>query len=94
MKLSQKIRDIQQWDNARPGFFGEHWLVLGAGVLLLSRAGRSRGMVGRLLGRAVGGALIARAASGRDGVASKLARVASAAGGLPRAAGRSGSSGG
>ncbi|WP_342720392.1 hypothetical protein [Acidovorax sp. FHTAMBA] len=93
MNLPQKIQDIKQWDDARPGFVGEHWLVLGAGVLLMRRAGRSRGLVGRLLGRAVGGALIARAASGRDGVASKLARVASAAGGLPRPAGRAGKSG-
>jgi len=81
MKLRQKLEDIQQWDAARPGFKGEHWLVLGAGLLALRAAGHSRGLVGRTLGRAVGSALIARAATGRDGVVGKLARVAGAAGG-------------
>ena len=33
MTLRQKIQDFQQWDAARPGFKGEHWLVLGAGLL-------------------------------------------------------------
>ena len=88
MTLRQKIQDIQQWDAARPGFKGEHWLVLGAGLLALRAAGRSRGVVGRTLGRAVGSALIARAASGRDGVAGKLARVAGMAGGARAAARR------
>jgi hypothetical protein len=54
----------------------------------LRAAGRSRGLVGRTLGRAVGSALIARAASGRDGVVGKLARVAGAAGGVRAAARR------
>jgi uncharacterized membrane protein len=77
MSLRQKLNNARQWDATRPGFPGEHWLVLGAGLLVLRTAGRSRGIVGRMLGRAVGGALIARAASGRDGVASTVARVAS-----------------
>lgn len=81
MTLRHKIRDIQQWDAARPGFKGEHWLVLGAGLLALRTAGRSRGVVGRTVGRALGSALIARAASGRDGVVGKLARLAGVAGG-------------
>lgn len=78
MNLRQKINDARQWDAARTGFPGEHWLVLGAGLLALRTASRSRGFVGRTLGRMVGGALIARAASGRDGLAGKAARVATA----------------
>jgi hypothetical protein len=81
MTLRQKIQDIQQWDAARPGFKGEHWLVLGAGLLALRAAGRSRGLMGRTLGRALGSALLARAATGRDGVVGKLTRVAAAASG-------------
>jgi hypothetical protein len=76
MKLRQKLKDIQQWDAARPGFKGEHWLVLGAGLLALRAAGRSRGLIGRTLGRTVGSALVARAAGGREGVVGKLARAA------------------
>ena len=78
MTLLQKIDDARQWDAQRPGFPGEHWLVLGAGLVALRAAGRSRSLVGRMLGRAVGGALIARAATGRQGLAGKVARVATA----------------
>lgn len=84
MNLLRKLRDVQQRDAARPGFPGEHWLVLGAGLLALRGAGRSRGLVGRLMGRAVGSALIARAASGRDGAATQLARAVSLAPGARR----------
>lgn len=66
------LRSAQQWDKARPGFPGEHWLVFGAGVLLMHRSGLSRHWVGRTLGRAAGAALVARAASGQDGVLGKL----------------------
>lgn len=66
------LRDAQQWDKARPGFPGEHWLVFGAGVLLMHRSGRSRSWISRTLGRAAGAALVARAASGQDGVLGKL----------------------
>jgi len=78
MTLLKKIDDARQWDAQRPGFPGEHWLVLGAGLVALRTAGRSRSLVGRMLGRAVGGALIARAATGRQGLAGKVARVATA----------------
>lgn len=73
MKISEKLNDLQQWDKRRSGFPGEHWLALGAGLLAMRRAGRSRSMVGRLLGRTLGTALIARAATGRDGPLGKLA---------------------
>jgi hypothetical protein len=75
MNLLQKLRGVRQWDAERAGFPGEHWLVLGAGLLVLRGASRSRGLVRRAAGRALGSALIARAASGHDGVAGKLARA-------------------
>ena len=67
MKISDKLQDLQQWDKNRKGFPGEHWLALGAGLLVMNRAGRSRSFLGRMLGRTLGGALMARAATGRDG---------------------------
>lgn len=73
MNLSDKLKDLQQWDERRPGFAGEHWLTLGAGLLLMRRAGRARSLMGRMAGRALGTALIARAATGRDGPLGRLA---------------------
>lgn len=72
MTLANKLKELQQWDNRRSGFPGEHWLALGAGMLVMRSAGKSRSLVGRLLGRAMGGALIARAATGRDGPLAKV----------------------
>lgn len=70
--ISDKLQDLKQWDKQRPGFPGEHWLALGAGLLVMRRAGRSRSFLGRMAGRALGAALMARAASGRDGPLGKL----------------------
>ncbi|WP_440112471.1 hypothetical protein [Acidovorax sp. BL-A-41-H1] len=72
MTNQNPLRDAQQRDKTRPGFPGEHWLVFGAGVLLMQRSGRSRSWISRTLGRAAGAALVARAASGQDGVLGKL----------------------
>ncbi|NMM75749.1 hypothetical protein [Acidovorax sp. SRB_24] len=73
MKISDKLKDLQRWDERRPGFPGEHSLALGAGLLVMRRAGRSRSLVGRMLGRTLGTALLARAATGRDGPLGKRA---------------------
>ena len=67
------FQQLKRMDAQRQGFPGEHWLALGAGLLLLSRAGKSRSMLGRLAGRAAGAALIGRAASGREGLAKQIA---------------------
>lgn len=67
MNISNKLQDLQQWDKRRAGIPGEHWLALGAGLLVMRSAGRSRSFLGRMLGRTLGTALIARAATGRDG---------------------------
>ena len=72
MNLPDKLQDLKQWDKQRAGFPGEHWLALGAGMLLMKRAGRSRSFLGRLVGRSLGAALMARAASGRNGPLGKM----------------------
>lgn len=59
---------IKAYDETRPGFKGEHWLVLaaGMGVWLASRNNPSFAV--RTLGLVAGSALVARAASGREGL--------------------------
>jgi len=66
------LRQLKAYDEARPSFPGEHWLVLGAGLALLMASRRSRSFVARTAGSALGSALLYRAASGRDGLAKAL----------------------
>ena len=68
MSIESNWKAAKAWDDSRPGFPGEHWIVLGAGLLLLAAAGRSRSFLMRTAGVALGTALVGRAASGRDGV--------------------------
>ncbi|KQX18898.1 hypothetical protein [Variovorax sp. Root434] len=81
MTLQSTIDDFRKVDAARADYPGEHLAVLGAGVLLLLAAGRSRSFLTRIAVGAAGGALIGRAASGTGGIA----RLAGAlqAGGWP-----------
>ncbi len=72
MTLEHTIDKFKQVDAARTDYPGEHLIVLGAGVLLLLAAGRSRSFLTRIVAGAAGGALIGRAASGTGGIA-KLA---------------------
>ena len=64
------LRRLKPIDDRRPGFPGEHWLALGAGVLLLTR--RSDSVLARVASVALGTALVVRAASGRDRLARSL----------------------
>ncbi|MFL9671330.1 hypothetical protein WIX39_030645 [Variovorax sp. AB1(2024)] len=72
MSLESTINEFKKVDAARADYPGEHLVVLGAGVLLLLAAGRSRSFLARIVAGAAGGALIGRAASGTGGIA-KLA---------------------
>lgn len=74
MGLFSKLQSAKRWDDKRPGVPGEHWLTLGLGLLALSRGRRSRSMLGRMAAQAIGGALMARAASGRGGILGTLAK--------------------
>lgn len=78
--LQRALNSYQAWDDSRDSFPGEHWLVLAAGVALLLAASRSSSPAKRIIGAALGGALIYRAASGRDGVARLLRQLPSARG--------------
>jgi hypothetical protein len=53
-------------DQTRKSFPGEHWLALGAGLWFLRKKGHS--LPANLWSKAIGTALIVRAASGRDGL--------------------------
>ena len=68
------LQQVRAYDAQRPGFPGEHWLALaaGVGVWMASRAHPSLAV--RTAGLAASSALVARAASGRDGIR-RLARV-------------------
>ena len=77
------LQRIKRYDEQRPGFPGEHLLVLGAGLgtWLLSR--RHRSVLVQTLGLVTGTALVARAASGREGL-SKLLRMLPVGAGIRR----------
>ena len=67
-----KIRQLKAYDDARPGFPGEHWLVLAAGLWAWRASSRHRSFAVRTVGSLAATALVARAASGRDGLAKVL----------------------
>jgi len=62
------LNNARRADDQRPDLPGEHWAVMGAGLLLLLAAGRSRSFIGRTVAGAAGSALLGRAASGRGGL--------------------------
>ena len=59
-------------DEARPGFPGEHWLVLAIGVGLWQVTRKNPNFLVRTLGALGATTLVARAASGRDGLSRVL----------------------
>ena len=68
----RSLKELKDYDERRPSFPGEQWLVLGAGLAVLMASRRSRSWVMRTAGSALGGALLYRAASGKDGLAKVL----------------------
>jgi uncharacterized membrane protein len=70
--MGNLVSRIRAFDQRRASFPGEHLIVAAVGSSLLRSAAR-RGGAGRVLALLAGGALLARAASGRDGLA-RLAR--------------------
>ena len=70
--LNRSLQRLNRYDNRRPGFAGEHWLVFGAGVAVLLASRRSRSLLWRTVGPALGSSLLYRAASGREGLAKLL----------------------
>ncbi|WP_332740374.1 hypothetical protein [Hydrogenophaga sp.] len=66
------MQKLTALDQARPGFPGEHWLVLGVGIAVWSITRKSPSFLVRTLGMVAGTALVGRAASGRDGLSKVL----------------------
>ena len=77
------LKKIKAYDDARPGFPGEHWIVLGAGIGLWLASRRHPSVVVQTLGALGATALAARAASGREGL-SKVLRYTPLGGGIRR----------
>jgi hypothetical protein len=77
------LQTIKDFDDARPGFPGEHWLVLGAGLGVWLLTARHPSPVVKALGLLAGTVLVGRAASGRDGVV-KLLRYLPVGSGIRR----------
>ena len=69
MKTSETFEQIKQFDKARPGIPGEHWMTLGVGLAVWLVTRNHSSLIVRTAGMAVGTAFVGRAASGRDGLA-------------------------
>lgn len=68
-RVEGTAQDLKEWDDSRPDFPGEHWIVAAAGLALLMAAGRARTPLKAMLLTAAGSAALGRAASGRGGIA-------------------------
>jgi len=66
------IEKLKAADAARPGFPGEHWLVLGLGIALWQVTRTHRNYLVRTLGALGATTLVARAATGRQGLSKVL----------------------
>jgi hypothetical protein len=66
------IEKLKRADEARPGFPGEHWLVLALGIALWHFTRRDRHALVRTAGAFGASLLVARAASGREGLSKVL----------------------
>ena len=66
------LEKIKMADEAREGFPGEHWLVLALGIALWQVTRRNRNYLVRTLGVLGATTLVARAASGREGLSRVL----------------------
>ena len=66
------LEKIKAADEAREGFPGEHWLVLAIGVALWQVTRKHRNVLVRTAGALGASALVARAASGREGLSKVL----------------------
>lgn len=66
------VERLEAYDQARDGFPGEHWVVLGAGLAAWALTRRHPSFAVRTVGMMAGTALVGRAASGRDGLSKVL----------------------
>src|SRR5690349_10051900 len=66
LMMDSLLAQLRRYDDQRAGFAGEHWYALAAGLWLLTRGGASPLLRGMSV--IAGVAMLARAASGRDGL--------------------------
>jgi hypothetical protein len=71
---SSVLEQLRAFDEQRPSIPGEHWFAFGIGLYLLTR--RPRTTLGRLASMLAGGAFVARALTGRDGLIALLEQSA------------------
>ena len=83
MTEESTLQKLRRYDHGRPGMPGEHWIVLAVGVGSWMATCRHRSVVVRTLGAVASTALVARAASGREGL-SKLLRCTPVGAGIRR----------
>ena len=72
LEEASPIEKLKAADDAWPGFPGEHWLVLGLGVALWQVTRTHRNYLVRTLGALGATTLVARAATGREGLSKVL----------------------
>ena len=68
MKQPNLLKQVKRLDETRPGIPGEHLFALGMGLAAWWLTRRHASFIVRAIGLGVGGALIGRSASGRDGI--------------------------
>jgi uncharacterized membrane protein len=85
MAEKNALEKIVELDEQREGFPGEHWIVLAAGIAAWWLTRKHPSMVVRTLGTLAGTALVARAATGREGLSNVL-RYTPVGSGIRRAA--------
>jgi hypothetical protein len=66
------LQKIKRVDEQREGFPGEHWLVLGLGIAVWHYTRTNRHWAVRTAGSFAAAAMVARAASGREGLSKVL----------------------
>jgi len=69
---SSPVEKLKAADQARDGFPGEHWLVLALGIAVWQFTRKDRRWYVRTIGGFAATALVARAASGREGMSKVL----------------------
>ena len=68
MKQSNFLKRATHFDESRSATLGEHLFALGMGLAAWWLTRRHSSFIARAIGLGVGGALIGRSASGRDGI--------------------------
>ncbi len=83
MQNESTLQQLKRYEESRPSLPGEHWMTLAAGLGLWWFTRNQRSFLARTLGMAAASALVARAASGHDGLA-KVLRWLPVGGGIRR----------